>query len=745
MNFNLKLLLLFTLLYFFVSCNNTQTEEISFVKNGKIQWLKINGLEEKTEGYLEAGGSFSLSNDKAVYGNEIDVTLKLSFTYDDGDRDSKDNQAVKSIAGTEWVIYGFKEDTVKYIYRFLKNGVFWVAGGQAGEGDDGLYKQEGSRVFLRIGEFKWEGYYDGTQFTLIDTQTRFRIDVGDNVLSISNAENEDAESGEMKFFLYGPSIGRREQLGLVSDKIMSGNPFELSISYKNNKLVYAIDGREIYTRQTDIPPAGLIKMNGFSKGLHIYDVMSKGQFKPFKELVTREFMLDRATKSVMAAAEKVKGDPNRPAYHFQPPANWNNDPNGMLYYNGYYHMFYQHNPYADVWDWMHWGHTRSKDLVHWEHLPIALWPSVEKGEKHCFSGSGFTTKDSKPILFYTSIGHELPEHWAAIPADNDLIVWDKHPQNPLIVMEDHGGEMIDSWRDPFLFREDGESYMVIGGHPRGKKGSIMMYKALNEDLTKWQFLGSPFEGEEGNWECPNFFKVEDKYVLIYSPHAQVEYYVGELDLKNIKFQKEYHGIIDNCENWNYYAPNTLQMEDGRRLLFGWINNFKLDQGWQGAITLPRELSLDDKGRLVQKPVKELSVLRGNHTQYENVNLANADQKIDVNIPQFEIIADLNANSAEKIGFRFNDENGKSFELNLTPNGLNYSDGKVVFERALEEKIKNVHLFFDRTVIEIFINGGRQCATKVVYPDLNNLNFEIFSDDQETTISKLDVWELKSIW
>jgi beta-fructofuranosidase len=233
--------------------------------------------------------------------------------------------------------------------------------------------------------------------------------------------------------------------------------------------------------------------------------------------------------------------------------------------------------------------------------------------------------------------------------------------------------------------------------------------------------------------------------LIYSPHAQVEYYVGELDLKNIKFHKEYHGIIDNCENWNYYAPNTLQMKDGRRLLFGWINNFKRDQGWQGAITLPRDLSLDDNGRLIQKPVKELSTLRGNHIQYENVNLANADQKIDVNIPQFEMIADLNANSAENIGFRFNDENGKSFELNLTPNGLNYSDGKIVFESALEEKIKNVHLFFDRTVIEIFINGGRQCATKVVYPDLNNLSFEIFGGGDEITISKLDVWELKSIW
>jgi beta-fructofuranosidase len=355
------------------------------------------------------------------------------------------------------------------------------------------------------------------------------------------------------------------------------------------------------------------------------------------------------------------------------------------------------------------------------------------------------TKDGTPILFYTSIGHELPQHWAAIPADDDLILWDKHPQNPLIVMEDHGGQMIDDWRDPFLFRENGESYMVIGGHPRGKKGSIMMYKALNDELTGWQYLGSPFTGEEGNWECPNFFKVEDKYALIYSPHGQVEYYVGELDIKNVKFHPERHGIIDNSENWNYYAPNTLQKDDGRRLLFGWINGFKPDQGWQGAITLPRELSLDAKGRLLQKPVEELSALRGNHTQYENVNLAKTAHNIEVGAPQFEMIADIAGNGADKIGFGFNDENGNPFKISLTPGTLDFGNEKLVVEPVLDEKIKNVHLFFDRTIIEIFVNGGRLCATKVVYPDMNDLSFKISGDGNETTISKLDVWELKSIW
>jgi len=120
-------------------------------------------------------------------------------------------------------------------------------------------------------------------------------------------------------------------------------------------------------------------------------------------------------------------------------------------------FFIKHNPYGDRWDWMHWGHARRKDLVHWEHLPIALWPSVEKGENHCFSGSGFIKDDGSPILFYTSIGHENPEHWAALPLDNKLKQWEKHPGNPIVVMEDHGEQFIDDWCDPFLFREGSDT------------------------------------------------------------------------------------------------------------------------------------------------------------------------------------------------------------------------------------------------------------------------------------------------
>jgi beta-fructofuranosidase len=136
--------------------------------------------------------------------------------------------------------------------------------------------------------------------------------------------------------------------------------------------------------------------------------------------------------SVAEAVPRAEADPTRPVYHFRPPAYWMNDPNGPIYHKGYYHMFYQHNPYGDQWGNMHWGHARSRDLVRWEHLPIALWPSKEVGEEHVFSGCALINNQGQPMIFYTSIAQgksagEYAEQWAAI-GDDSLIHWQNiHP------------------------------------------------------------------------------------------------------------------------------------------------------------------------------------------------------------------------------------------------------------------------------------------------------------------------------
>ena len=132
-------------------------------------------------------------------------------------------------------------------------------------------------------------------------------------------------------------------------------------------------------------------------------------------------MVDKGNAFVIRARKRVEKDPARPIYHLQPPALWSNDPNGPIFYQGTYHLFYQHNPYGDDWGHMHWGHFQSKDLAHWEHMPIALAPSEDLGEEHCFSGCATVTKKGQVMLIYTSIGKRLPEQWAAVPEDDELV------------------------------------------------------------------------------------------------------------------------------------------------------------------------------------------------------------------------------------------------------------------------------------------------------------------------------------
>ena len=158
-------------------------------------------------------------------------------------------------------------------------------------------------------------------------------------------------------------------------------------------------------------------------------------------------------QSAMDNLEKVKmiaeDCPYRPQYHFIAPANWMNDPNGTIFYKNEYHLFYQHNPYSKKWGRVHWGHAKSKDLVHWEHLPIALAPSIEMGEKHCFSGCCVIDKN-QPKIFYTKIGSlkdmfHGAEQWMAFSNDN-MITWEKDPNNPIMEESLHGNEKIRQWR-----------------------------------------------------------------------------------------------------------------------------------------------------------------------------------------------------------------------------------------------------------------------------------------------------------
>jgi beta-fructofuranosidase len=606
--------------------------------------------------------------------------------------------------------------------------------------EDGFLESNGE-YFIAVEQGIPSGPFQmSIRMELENTRCFLALVVGDNRFGFDGI-GEEMPAG---IVLGGPSFHKTHRKGILpAELIPVKEPFNLLVKYVNSLLEYSIDGKQVFSEKVVNEPFGRIRLEGWGRGkyIRIYDWTLDGDLAPLDEIYTKERLLARAQKSVDLRAEEVKDDPNRPIYHLQPPANWNNDPNGTLYYNGYYHMFYQHNPFADHWDWMHWGHMRSKDLVTWEHLPIALWPSLEKGEEHCFSGSAIVNSMGEPMLFYTSIGHEAPEQWVAIPADDELISWEKHPANPILQIDDHKGEVIEQWRDPQLIHEGDQTLMVVGGHPDGMGGSIMLYKALNDELTEWDYLGTAFSGNEENWECPNFFRVGNKWVVIYSPHGQVMYYTGNFNLETYQFEPEQHGGVDFGNN--FYAPNTMEDGKGRRLLWGWIPGFKEDQGWQGAITIPRNLTVSPEGWLIQEPVDELVGLRGENRHVDSFMLEESTMDLDVPGHEFELIARLSNLSASAYGLRLNlEEVGEIFEISLSGSHLYFGEEEISLAPFKLGKDLSFRLFCDRTIIELYLNGGLVCATSVVYPDKENPGWELFAEGGRLELESLDIWKMK---
>jgi len=458
--------------------------------------------------------------------------------------------------------------------------------------------------------------------------------------------------------------------------------------------------------------------------------------------------LAEAMKSVEGAVSKAAADPNRPVYHFHPPAYWNNDPNGTVRYKGWHHLFYQHNPYGAVWDNMHWGHARSRDLVNWEHLPIALWPSKEKGEDHVFSGAAIEGPDGRPWLFYTSIGKRAPEQWLAVPDDDDLIVWRKHPANPVVTIKNHGATEVNEWRDPFLFRERGKTYMVCGGNlrPSGGHAAVQIYEATSRDLTAWKHLGPVFEyrdREVYNIECPNLFRLGAKWVLLISPHRPCEYFVGDLDLARAKFIPETHGVLDAGRS---YASNISFDDRGRSILWLWgRTDTNPDMGWNSVMAMPRILSLGGDGFLRQAPAAEFQALRGEPSSAPPAVLENKSVTLSDKISGdcLELEAEFTASDATSMGLRVRSApDGKAgLSIAFSPSNGALSAGAA---RAFVSRGKTVRLrvFLDKRVAEVYANDGEAAIFTTTDAIADSLGVEAFATGGNARLVSLRSWPLK---
>ena len=462
----------------------------------------------------------------------------------------------------------------------------------------------------------------------------------------------------------------------------------------------------------------------------------------------------RATTAVEAAVPRAQADPAHPIFHVTSRAQWMNDPNGPIYYKGYYHLFYQLHPFNDESGPKYWGHVRSRDLAKWEHLPIALWPSSELGESEVWSGCCTINGNGEPMAFYTSIAPGKPakthaEQWAAV-GDKDLITWHKSPANPVLSEALHGETKVYEWRDPFVFKHKHRTFIVLGGNLNETKGGeavINIYEAENAELTKWKYRGVLFklpDPKARTSECPNFFNLGDRWVLFVSPYGKVQYFVGDFDPDTCRFHPQTNGLLD-CGP-NFYAPNTMLVPSGRRIVWGWVTGIKSGHGWNGCLTLPRELSLTKDGQLRQEPAPELRKLRGKSVEWKNLPLSAETKPFKLPATNtMEIELEIESKDAESFGIAIKNGSSDSYAVNMSFENSKFKLNGVEAPLSLAEKKGNlnVRLFLDRSVLEVFANQTL-CATKVISPLTDNATVEIRAKGQAKA-KNVKAWPLNSIW
>ncbi len=327
-------------------------------------------------------------------------------------------------------------------------------------------------------------------------------------------------------------------------------------------------------------------------------------------------ILDQNNRLVADAAERVRQDRFHPGYHFTPASRFMNDPNGPVRVGDAYHLFFQHLPNwgePDAQLAPSWGHALSPDLVRWRRLPIALSPVPGTYDADAIASGACVVADGLPTIVYTSVP---PQAQSLARSYDGGRTWDRYIGNPVLHRPELEG-LLDGFRDPTVWREGRQWRMLIGTGIRERGGAVLLYTST--DLADWRFDGLLCAGMGPDcfqWECPAFFPLGDRWVLIVSPllHSEpalrgpVQYTVGRFDGR--RFEPGIWRSMDLGGPSVYYAPNTLKDRRGRRVLWGWVmGGGEEGQPWNGLLTVPRLLTLSRRGLLEQRPVPEIDTLR----------------------------------------------------------------------------------------------------------------------------------------
>ena len=483
---------------------------------------------------------------------------------------------------------------------------------------------------------------------------------------------------------------------------------------------------------------------------------------------------------------------HRPQLHFTPAANWMNDPNGMFYYEGKYHLFYQYFPDSTVWGPMHWGHAESKDLVHWEHLPIGLFPDsigciFSGGAVVDIANTSKLGTTEKPPIVATFTHHDFAGEKAktndfqkqsiAYSVDGGY-EWTKFKGNPVIP----NTEKIKDFRDPkVVWHEPSQKWiLVLAAYDR-----VKLYSSPN--LIDWAFISDfGIEGDKRLWECPDLFPMkvkgsdETKWVLIVSIQKEApndgtatSYFIGDFDGTTFKCDIKDQKWLDwGTDNYAFVTWNNVPQDDGRILGIGWMSNWQYAQivptdKWRSAMTLSRELTLVKSGSsfsLSSLPVEEFKSLRGKPTSFAQTNITEEkvlEGNFSASQTELELLVDLKKTTANSFGLKLQNDLGEHVSIKFDKGA-----GKMFVDRTNSRKdkfseafYKNVHaapidfgkekmdirLIIDAASIEIFIDNGALNFTSIFFPSEKFNNISLLANDGVFSLDKAEIYPLKSIW
>lgn len=467
----------------------------------------------------------------------------------------------------------------------------------------------------------------------------------------------------------------------------------------------------------------------------------------------------------------------RPQYHFSPQKNWINDPNGLVYHKGEYHLFYQYNPFGNIWGHMSWGHSVSKDLVKWTPLPLAL---KEEGGKMAFSGSVVVDtkntsalgnkKENPPMVAVFTAHDSINQSQHLAYSNNNGRSWSKFHGNPVLDLNKR------DFRDPNVFwYEQTKQWVMMVSMPIEKMISIYTSPNLKQWTLQSEF--GPIGDTSGVWECPDLFQVpivgepnKKKWVLYISQNSSMQYFVGEFDGNKFYNETPANKIVRPDYGSDYYAAITYKnTPDQIPVTVGWVNNWNYANDiptnpWKGAMSIPRKLSVKKVGSewvLVQEPIKALRDLRSTVQLIKGPIAVNNSYTLPFKSNCFEMELALKPTINSISGIKIAVGGNRSFSIGYdatleqlfidrsnTPAGFSKQYAKITKQQAFlkqqNQQIK-LHIFFDKSIVEVYANDGELVFTAQVFPEESDMGIEFFSNGNNTVFDQISFWPMRSIW